>query len=313
MQSTTPQTPTEEQDQAPHPEEIRTSLRSLDREDAWRWWNAVLVITLLMAVIVILTLPKLLQPDDPFFQSQVTLAVRGLLGLVLIFNAYVLYQQRLLRQLRDRLAGQIELSTEQKARAEAYRDLAILDPLTGLYNRRFSQERLHGEIERAKRYNTPLAVVVFDLDHFKRINDTLGHAAGDFALKEFARHLSKTIRGADFAVRNGGDEFMIVLPECPPDKVETVLSRLVAFEAEFEGKRFSVSASRGAAQYQPPENAEELIARADAALYEHKIAASRAVPGRKYGTPRPAQRTSVAVADSPDASGTDSIRGGGRQ
>ena len=313
MQLTTPQSPAEDKDRSPHPDEIRTSLRSLDREDAWRWWNAVLVITLLMAVIVILSLPKLLQPDDPSFQSQVTVAVRGLLGLVLIFNGYVLYQQRLLRQLRDRLAGQIEVSTEQKARAEAYRDLAILDPLTGLYNRRFSQERLHGEIARASRYGTPLAVVVFDLDHFKRINDSLGHAAGDIALKEFARQLSKTIRGADFAVRNGGDEFMIVLPECPPDKVEAVLSRLVAFETEFEGKRFSVSASHGTAQYQPPENAEDLIARADAALYEHKIAASRSVPGRKYGTPRPVQRSTVATADTPDASATDSVRGGGRQ
>jgi diguanylate cyclase (GGDEF)-like protein len=289
MESTIPRASTEES--LPRLTEVRTSLRCLDREDAWHWWNAVLVIMLLMGAIVVLSLPKLLQSDDPSFELHLTVAVRGLLGLVLIFNVYALYQQHLLRQLRHRLAGQIEVSSAEKARAEAYYELAILDPLTGLYNRRFSQERLQTEIARANRYGVPLAVVLFDLNHFKQINDRLGHAAGDFALKEFARCLSKAIRGSDFAVRHGGDEFMVVLPECPADKVEVVLSRVVAFETDFEGKRFWVSSSRGRAQYEPPERVEDLMARADAALYEYKMALSRSIPGRKYGTVRTALRS----------------------
>ena len=193
---------------------IKTSLRRLDRKDSWYWWNAVLVIMLLMGAILVLSLPRLLQGnDDPAFQLQLAVAVRGLLGLVLIFNVYTLYQQYLLKQLRNNLAGQIEIATEQRVRAEALYELAILDPLTGLYNRRYSEERLAAEIVRAERHATPLIVILFDLDHFKQTNDYLGHSAGDLALRAFASRLNKAIRGSDFAVRTGGDEFMVVLPE----------------------------------------------------------------------------------------------------
>jgi diguanylate cyclase (GGDEF)-like protein len=266
--------------------DIKTSLRHLDRQESWRWWNAVLVIMLLMGVIVVLSLPKLLQSNDPSFELNLALTVRSLLGLVLIFNVYTLYQQHLLKQLRNRLAGQIESASEQKARAEAYYELAVLDPLTGLYNRRFSQERLLAEISRANRDNVPLAVILFDLDKFKKINDRYGHAAGDLALKEFAHHLNKAIRGSDFAVRNGGDEFMVVLPECPPEKVQIVLSRLLPFDINFEGSRILIFASHGWAQYHSPETAEEVIGRADAALYQHKHALPLA-RGHKYSQPHP--------------------------
>ena len=226
---------------------------------------------LLMGAIVVFSLPRLLQgDDDPFFQLQLTVAVRGLLGLVLIFNVYTLYQQYLLRQLRHHLAGQIEIATEQRVRAEAFYELAILDPLTGLYNRRFSEERLAAEIIRAERLTTPLIVILFDLDHFKQINDYLGHSAGDLVLREFAGRLSKAIRGSDFAVRTGGDEFMVVLPDCPPENVHLVLSRLTPFEIELGRKRVSVSSSQGWVQYQPSETLEHLIGRADEALYENK-------------------------------------------
>src|SRR5216684_4125514 len=79
--------------------EIKKSLRRLDRKDSWYWWNAVLVIMLLMGAIVVLSLPKILPDDDPSDNVQLSVAVRGLLGLVLIFNVYTLYQQHLLRQL----------------------------------------------------------------------------------------------------------------------------------------------------------------------------------------------------------------------
>ena len=132
-----------------HAHIIKQNLRRLDRKDSWYWWNAVLVITLLMGAIVVLSLPRLLPADDPSFQLELSLAIRGLLGLVLIFNVYTLYQQHLLRQLRNSLAGQIEIATEQKVRAEALYEQAVIDPLTGLFNRRFSDERLQAEISRA--------------------------------------------------------------------------------------------------------------------------------------------------------------------
>src|ERR1700719_314722 len=108
------------QENGPGSAEVKASLRRLNRQDSWRLWNAVLVIMLLMGAIVVLSLPKLLQSNNPSSELDLTLAVRGLLGLVLIFNVYALYQQHLLRQLRDGLAGQIEVARAQKARAAAY-------------------------------------------------------------------------------------------------------------------------------------------------------------------------------------------------
>jgi two-component system cell cycle response regulator len=139
-----------------------------------------------------------------------------------------------------------------------------------LYNRRFSEERLRAEIARADRHGKPLIAIVLDLDNFKGINDRYGHSAGDLVLKEFARRLSNAIRGLDMAVRLGGDEFLVILPECPPERVHLVLSRLAPFEADYDGKVIAVSSSRGWVQYQPGETPEQFIKRADEALYKEK-------------------------------------------
>ena len=250
--------------------EIKKSLRRLDRKDSWYWWNAVLVIMLLMGAIGVLSLSKLLPDDDPSYNVQLSIAVRGLLGLVLIFNVYTLYQQYLLRQLRNHLAGQIEISTEQSVRAKTFYELAVLDPLTGLYNRRYCDDRLKAEIQRVQRNRLPLIAILVDLDNFKELNDRFGHAAGDLVLKEFSRNLNKTIRGSDFAVRMGGDEFLLVLPECPAEYVTLVMSRLSPFEFSWEGKNATITSSRGWAQYNPNETPEQLLARADQALYKEK-------------------------------------------
>jgi len=256
--------------------EIKKSLRRLDRKDSWYWWNATLVIILLTGAIVVLSLPRLLPEHDPSYNLQLSIAVRGLLGMVLIFNVYTLYQQHLLRQLRNHLAEQIEIATAQRVRAKALYELAVLDPLTGLYNRRYCDDRLRAEIQRAQRNRLPLTVILVDLDNFKQINDCLGHAAGDLVLQEFSRNLNKTIRGSDFAVRMGGDEFLLVLPECPPEYVSLVMSRLTPFKIDWEGQKVSVSSSRGWAHYCPNETPEQLLARADEAVYQEKR--SRRVP-----------------------------------
>jgi diguanylate cyclase (GGDEF)-like protein len=252
------------------PLKIQHSLRILDRKDWWHWWNTVLVIMLLMGAIVSLSLPKILGDNDLSSRLQLEVAVRGLLGLVLIFNIYMLYQQHLLRQLRNHLSSQIEVATEQRVRAETFYELAILDPLTGLYNRRFSEEHLRRQIASAARRGDPLMVLLLDLDNFKGINDRFGHPAGDLVLQEFARRLSKSIRASDTAVRLGGDEFLVILPECPPDKMDVVLSRLTDFQIEWGQDRILVSSSRGWAQNQEADTSEELIRRADEALYLHK-------------------------------------------
>jgi diguanylate cyclase (GGDEF)-like protein len=254
--------------------DIRPILRKLDRKAWWHWWTAVLVILLLTGGIISLSLPRTLGQGDSNAQQQLGVAVRGLLGLVLIFNVYTLYQQHLLTKMRKHLSKQIEIATQQKVRAEGFYELAFLDPLTGLFNRRYIEDHLRNEMARAQRRGDSLVVLLMDLNNFKHINDTFGHLAGDLVLQEFARRLNRAIRGSDVAVRLGGDEFLAVLPECPPDKVAIVLSRLVDFEVEVGGSKIPVSSSRGWAQYRTSDTAEELIKRADDALYEHKAVAN---------------------------------------
>lgn len=138
---------------------------------------------------------------------------------------------------------------------------AVRDPLTGLYNRRFFDETLAHQIETARRYSRELTLVLFDLDNFKAVNDTLGHEAGDAFLKNFARLLQATARKADIVCRIGGDEFAVILPETGFSKVRNFISRFFQSLEEFE-----IGASAGAAAL-PSEN---LFSAADRVLLDAK-------------------------------------------
>src|SRR5207237_4051929 len=103
--------------------------------------------------------------------------------------------------------------------SDIVRNLAMIDPLTGLYNRRYAEQRLSAEVARSARRGHPLTILSLDLNNFKEINDTYGHPAGDLVLQEFAAHLNKVIRGSDLAVRLGGDEFLVLLPDCTAEEL----------------------------------------------------------------------------------------------
>src|SRR5450755_3297682 len=167
------------------------------------------------------------------------------------------------------------MSIKQRIRADKLYGLSILDPPTGLHNRRFGEERLKEEIIRAERNSDPLAVIILDLDHFKEINDQFGHPAGDIALKAFSRRLRKAIRACDVPVRIGGDEFLIILPECPREKVDVILSRIGSPEVELNRSKVSVGYSVGRAQYQVNDTTKTLLERADKVLYTEKHARSQ--------------------------------------
>jgi diguanylate cyclase (GGDEF)-like protein len=196
--------------------------------------------------------------------------------MLLFFEGTSLARQRKAKSIRDELAQQMELSVKQRLRAEKLYGLSIMDPLTGLHNRRFGEDRLKEEITRAERNGDQLAVIFFDLDYFKEINDQYGHAAGDMALKEFSRKLKRAIRACDIPVRVGGDEFFVILPECPREKVDLILSRIGSPTFKFNGEMLTVRYSVGRAHYQVCDTVETLLARADEMLYEAKASRSGA-------------------------------------
>lgn len=251
-------------------QDIQVSLRRLERRDWWLWWTAVVVMLLLTLAVISLSFPALWRERDLFFQFNLNQGVRGLVGLVLLFNTYVVYQQVVIKRLRHQLSDQIDYMARLEVRAEQFEKLAVLDPLTGLYNRRSADARVAAEVARSNRHSYPLTVLMLDLNDFKQINDQHGHPAGDLVLKEFAGHLQKVIRVSDVAVRMGGDEFMVILPECPPGNVGVLLNRLQSIEVDYRGVKFPVHFSAGWVGYKSGERPEELINRADQALYADK-------------------------------------------
>jgi diguanylate cyclase (GGDEF)-like protein len=145
-----------------------------------------------------------------------------------------------------------------------------------LYNRRFAEQRLAAEVSRSERKGHPLTVMTLDLNDFKYINDTYGHAAGDEVLRKFALRLNKVIRGSDLAVRLGGDEFLVLLPECTLEQVQTVLGRLGSIEVDWQANKIPVTFSAGWNQHELGDRPEELLERADQALYARKRATKEA-------------------------------------
>jgi diguanylate cyclase (GGDEF)-like protein len=250
--------------------ELQAELRKLEQRDWWLWSMAVIVMLLLTFAVFTMSFPGLVKVDDPFFQASLDRAVRGLIGLVLIFNGYTIYQQVTVKRLRRDFSKQIEEMRILQARAEEFEHLAMFDALTGLANRRSAEGRLASEAARSERYGHALTVISFDLDKFKEINDTYGHPAGDQVLKEFARRLTCVIRKSDIAARMGGDEFLVLLPECTSDHVQTLLHRLRPMETEYAGTKIPICFSAGWVGYEKGETTDQFLERADRILYAAK-------------------------------------------
>ncbi|MFZ0336272.1 MAG: GGDEF domain-containing protein [Candidatus Acidiferrales bacterium] len=251
-------------------EVAQKNLRGLERRDWWLWWSAITVILLLTLAVVTVSLPNILKESDRTFQLNLNLAIHALVGLVLLFNIYTVYQQWLIKRLRTQTAKHLEILSRLRIRAEEFHQLATRDSLTGLSNRRLGEERLAGEVARSERHGHPLSVLLLDLNRFKGINDRYGHAAGDLVLKRFGERLNKVIRASDLAVRLGGDEFLVILPECLPEKIPALLKRLGCIEVEWGEEKLAVASAAGWAGYEKGETRAELIERADKSLYANK-------------------------------------------
>ncbi len=144
--TSTPNSTLPEPPQETRLEEIQASLKKLERRDWWLWAIAIVVMLLLTLAVVSLSFPGLMKTEDPIFQFSLNEAVRGLVGLVLLFNTYSVYQQIQIKRLRKQFSEQLQVMGRLKVRAEEFHRLATVDPLTGLYNRRFAESRLSAKL-----------------------------------------------------------------------------------------------------------------------------------------------------------------------
>jgi diguanylate cyclase (GGDEF)-like protein/PAS domain S-box-containing protein len=182
------------------------------------------------------------------------------------------------QQLAITVAEHLSLAISNMRLRETLRHQAIRDPLTGLYNRRYMEESLERELRRAARHHTTLGVMMLDLDHFKRFNDTFGHAAGDVMLREMGHMLQHYLRGEDIACRYGGEEFTMILVDVSlavtMQRANQIREALKTLSVMYHGQSLGLAtASFGVAMF--PEHGltgEQLLRAADHALYRAKDA-----------------------------------------
>ena len=165
---------------------------------------------------------------------------------------------------------------ELGAAMEQIRELVNVDSLTGVYNRRRLFEVIHEESSRYSRSPGSFSICLLDIDHFKQVNDTYGHQAGDVILKAVAQGVAGDLRTIDCFGRYGGEEFLMILPQTPLDgariKAERVLARVASLKFPLIGDDFQVTVSIGVAEYHNDETTDDTLQRADKALYEAKDA-----------------------------------------
>jgi diguanylate cyclase (GGDEF)-like protein len=196
----------------------------------------------------------------------------GTLGFIAVFSRSRshTWNEDEVRELEE-LAMRAGPAIENAKRFREARQLADLDALTGLHNRRYFHETLAREVSRAHRYDRRLALIVFDLDDFKAINDRIGHLAGDAVIAEAAERIRDVVRSADIACRVGGDEFGVILPESALADADQLYRRLqAALSARPVGQAGRLSFSAGVAELKPNDDPTAFFERADEALYRAK-------------------------------------------
>jgi diguanylate cyclase (GGDEF)-like protein len=189
------------------------------------------------------------------------------------------------------------LATTVVMRGKALRRLSSMDRMTGVYNRGYFDERLSAEMSRARRQSEPLALVMLDVDHFKRFNDNYGHAAGDAGLRALTHLMRHSLRRSDLVARYGGEEFVVVLPvttaEQAMDKIEAIREAVAQLPIRLPKQQTTalLTLSAGVAVF--PEDgvtADELLDCADDRLFQAKQAGRNRVVGPPSGRAEPAPR-----------------------
>jgi diguanylate cyclase (GGDEF)-like protein len=247
----------------PGEQELAAQRSRIDQHDSWVRKYSIFVSLLLTAGIVSLAFLALRQGTEYSFKIRLTEAIFCLIAQIILFNVYTVRQEILIQRLRSQLA-------EKHTQFYSLRRQSMIDPLTGLYNRRFAEQRLSAEVARSERAGHALGVLLLDVSNFKKINETYTREGGDEVLRSFATRLSRVIRTSDLAVRLDDDSFLILLPDCSAEQLKRVLGRLSPVEVDWQGQKIPVTFTAAWKQYELGERPNEFLDRAEQALAQAK-------------------------------------------
>lgn len=248
---------------------LQTELARLDSHNRDVW-----ILIVFAAAVLLLGALSLLAPDS--FWAHNTLEFRippqvlfVVMMVVMLLALYFVRREVELRRLRL-------VNVQHTLEAQAEHTASMVDSLTNVFSRSFMRELLQGEISRADRNNRPLALIMCDVDNFKAVNDRYGHLMGDYVLAQIASILKSCVRGSDYVVRYGGDEFLIVLSETDTPGSQVVLNRIRRKVAEWNHTArigdYPLGLSMGLHQHVPGQTVEQAVAEADARMYTAKQA-----------------------------------------
>jgi diguanylate cyclase (GGDEF)-like protein len=249
---------------------VNRELRKLEKRDAELWLIASITGILVGTGLLALLLPSaFLKSSSLHFEITVSKELAcGLLVMLILANTYIVSRRIEFRQLRQKTIS----NTMQN---ELIRLQSFTDPLTEIYNRRALEELASRFIGQARRVHTPLTFLLIDVDHFKQVNTRFGHLTGDFVLSEIATLLKGSIRGADAAIRYGGDEFLLALANTNATGATTVVNRIQFSLNDWNQLSglddFTVSLSIGMAEWTDGKTLDEVLDLADRNMYQEKI------------------------------------------
>jgi diguanylate cyclase (GGDEF)-like protein len=249
-----------------HAEEIQQRIQQLSERDLQLWSIGLLLILVLTAGMLAIVFPNVawVQPIvrlEPAYMPQL---FYGLISLVVLSNIYFLTQKLALNSTSRKLINELVLN-------ERLESLSLIDPLTHLLNRRAFDEIIPKEVARTNRTGSPLTFMNIDLNSFRRINAECGAAEGDFLLREFASLMTTTFRGGDMIFRQGGDEFLVVMPDTREENTVAPLQRLLRAVERWNagsGKSYELSFSWGIASYVVGTDLNDLLRTIDRKVYQ---------------------------------------------